>query len=269
MSTGGISGTGRLELAAVMSGGRRVVTPDDVVETLAVDAPAAAKKLARWCEQGWLRRARRGLYVPVPVDASDAGSWTEDPWVLAEAVWAPCCFTGWTSAGYWSLTDQMFRTTVVKTSGRVRRAQNRLLDHDYLVGHLASEHLTWGLAPVWRGERRVLVADPGRTVIDVLDDPALIGGARHAAEVVASYLSDHPAATLLEYGDRLGNRTVFKRLGYIASRARLDVDGLVAACADRISAGVALLDPSGARTGPRDASWGLRVNATIEADDVS
>lgn len=265
----GISGAGRAELALVLAGGRRVVTPDEVVAALAIDAATASKKLARWTEQGWLRRARRGLYVPVPVDVADPRSWSEDPWVLGDAVWAPCYFTGWTAANHWSLTEQMFRTIVLKTSGRVRRAKHRLLDHDYLVGHVADEHSTWGLSPVWRADRRLLVADPARVVVDSLDDLSVIGGGRHAAEVVAAYLTEHPGATLIEYGDRLGNSAVFKRLGYIAEHAHLDANGLVAACASRIASGISMLDPTGPSTGERDSTWGLRINVTITGQESS
>lgn len=265
----GISGAGRAELALALAGGRRVVTPGDVAAALAIDSATAAKKLARWTEQGWLRRARRGLYVPVPVDVADPRSWSEDPWILADAVWAPCYLTGWTAANHWSLTEQMFRTVVLKTTGRVRRSKHHLLDHEYLVGHVGAENITWGVSPVWRADRRLLVADPARVVVDSLDDPSLIGGARHGADVVAAYLAEHPAATLIEYGDRLGNSAVFKRLGYIAEHAQLDDADLVAACASRIASGISMLDPTGPSTGERDSTWGLRINVTITGQESS
>ena len=43
----------------------------DVVAALGVDADTAAKgEPSRWAADGWLRRARRGLYIGVPVDAA-------------------------------------------------------------------------------------------------------------------------------------------------------------------------------------------------------
>jgi predicted transcriptional regulator of viral defense system len=269
MSVRGISGRGRDELARVLAGGRRTITPDDVVRALGVDATTAAKKLARWATDGWLRRARRGLYVPVPVDVADPKTWSEDPWILADAVWAPCYFTGWTAASHWALTEQVFRTTVVKTTARVRRSAQRLLDHDYLLAHVGEEALTWGLKPVWRSERRILVADPARVVIDALDAPGLIGGIRHGVSVLEAYVEAHPASTLVAYGDRLGNRAVFKRLGYIAEHALSDVDDLVAECARRVSAGLSTLDPSGPGGGRRETRWNLLVNVGIARSEPS
>lgn len=263
MVSGGISERGRGELSRILAGGRRTLTPVDAASALGIDPAAAARRLARWTSNGWLRRVRRGLYVPVPVDVADPDSWSEDPLVLADAVWAPCYFTGWTAANHWALTEQLFRTTVVRTTGRVRRGTQYLLGQEFLVGHVMDEHMTWGVATLWRGDRRLDIADPARVVIDSLDDPAICGGIRHVAEVLETYLMAYPAADLVEYGDRLGNRAVFKRLGYIVERAGLDVDNLAAMCAERVSAGISWLDPTGVDRGHRVSAWGLRINATI------
>ena len=265
----GISGQGRRELARVLAETRRTVTPADVSATLGVDADAAAKKLARWTSDGWLRRARRGLYIPVPVDVENPAAWSEDPWILADAVWSPCYFTGWTAANHWGLTEQVFHTIVLRTTRRVRRSAERVLDHDYLLSHTADADLEWGTSAVWRDERRLHVADPSRTVVDAMDDPGLVGGIRHAAEIVEAYVADHPVATLMEYGDRLGNRTVFKRLGFIAERVLVDADELAAQCAARVSSGISQLDPTGPGGGERNAAWGLRINVAVEPREPS
>jgi predicted transcriptional regulator of viral defense system len=262
----GISRSGREELAAVTSRGKRLVTVDDVVDGLALDRSEAAKKLARWTEQGWLRRVRRGLYIPVPVDVEQPDLWSEDPLVLAHAVWSPCYFTGWTAANHWGLTEQIFRTTVVKTSRRVRATHQRLLDHDYLIGHTPDSTMAWGVRPVWRREQRVSMADESRTVVDVLDDPGIGGGIRHVAEILSAYLIDFEGDQLLDYGERLGNRTAFKRMGYLIEAMGLPHDDLLAACRERISGGVSLLDPEASDTGPRIGEWGLRANVRLEGN---
>jgi predicted transcriptional regulator of viral defense system len=203
------------------------------------------------------------MYIGVPVDATNPAAWSEDALIVAGRIWSPCYFTGWTSAGHWALTDQVFRTTVLKTAGRVRAPQVHLLDHDYLLAHASDDALHWGLRTEWHGDARLYFADPARTVIDVLDDPELAGGIRHAAEITDSFLDEHAPAILVEYGDRTGNRAVFKRLGYIVEALGRDTPDLVEACRDRVSAGVSALDPGGPEGGRRTMRWGLRVNVTI------
>jgi len=268
-SARGISQAGRAELAQVVGRGRRLVSVADVASALETDRTTAASKLARWTENGWLRRVRRGLYIPVPVDAENPASWSEDPLVLADGVWDPCYFTGWTAAGHWGLTEQIFHTTVVKTACRVRSARERLLDHDYVLAHVPERLMAWGTSAVWREDRRVRMADPARTVVDLLDDPRLGGGIRQCAEIVAAYLDERDWRTLVEYGDRLGNRTVFKRLGYLVEAAELDNEPLLDECRSRVSAGFALLEPGAPARGRRVARWRLRVNVRVEPRDTT
>ena len=262
----GIGSRGRSELAAVLGNGQRFVRPVDVASKLGIDPQDAAKRLSRWTSEGWLRRARRGLYIPVPLDASNPTAWSEDALAVAAAVWSPCYFTGWTAASYWSLTEQLFRTTVLKTSQRVRSSKVVLLDHEYLVRHVPTPAMTWGLKTEWQRELRLKMADPARTVIDVLDEPRLGGGIRHCAEILATYLHDHDAGLLVEYGDRLGNRTVFKRLGYLFETLHHDNPSHIAACRARLPEGVSALDPDGPPKGARLMRWRLRLNVEVHAE---
>jgi len=262
MSSHGISTSGRAELA-VVAGRRRFVSPDDAAADLGVDPRVAARKLAHWAEKGWLRRVRRGLYIPVPVEAERPEAWSADPMVVANEVWNPCYFTGWTAASHWSLTEQVFRTTVLKTAQRVRSSRERLLDSEYLLSHVGGDELEWGLESVWHEEVRLKIADPARTVVDILDEPRLAGGIRHAAEILDTYLDEHDPLSLVGYGDRLGNRTVFKRLGYLVEALGREELELLAECHDRLSAGIAQLDPDAPPDGPRVPAWSLRANVRV------
>jgi predicted transcriptional regulator of viral defense system len=265
----GISGRGRGELARVLATGRRFLTPADVAAELGVDTGTAARRLARWAEQGWVRRVRRGLYIDVPVHAPSPATWTQDPLVVAAQVWPGCYFTGWTAAGHWGLSEQAFRTTVLKTPGRVRAGTARLLDHDYLLAHVAGAALGWGLSTQWSDGVRLAFADPARTVIDCLDAPRLAGGIRHAGDILTAYLADRDPGLLVERAEEWGNRAVFKRLGYLAETLALDAPGLVAACQDRLSAGIADLDPDGPDRGRRVMRWRLRANVTVAGEGAS
>jgi predicted transcriptional regulator of viral defense system len=269
MSQAGISAGGRAELAQVLATGPRAITPTDLSSSLGIDPKEAAKKLARWASQGWLRRVRRGLYIPVPVDALNPEAWTDDGLVLASLVWKPCYFTGWTTANRWGLTEQVFRTIVVKTTQRVRSRSARLLEHEYLLGHCPEEHLNWGLKSEWNEGVKLLLADPARTVTDILDNPGLGGGIRHVAEIFDAFMNEGEWETLVKYASRLGNRSVFKRLGYLAETRGHGVPELLEVCRARISKGLSLLDPDAPPRGKRVTRWGLRINVNVGLQDPS
>lgn len=183
-------------------------------------------------------------------------------------MWGPCYFTGWTAASHWGLTEQIFRTTVLKSTQRIRSTTQRLLDHDYIVGHVAPDAI-WGVATIWRQEHRVQFADPARTVIDILDEPRLAGGIRGVGDVLTRYLEEHDPKTLIAYGEKIGNGAIFKRLGYLLEELALNQPVLVTEARSRLSTGISLLEPSAPASGPRSPRWGIRANARINKDDPS
>ena len=112
---------------------------------------------------------------------------------------------------------------------------------------------------------RVEVSDPSRTILDLLDDPALGGGVRHVSDVLRTWSEGdlRNDGLLLEYADRLGNRSVYKRLGFLVEALELPATDLIEECERRMSEGVVRLDPSGPEGGRRVNRWRLIANATI------
>lgn len=262
---GGLSQSGRKELSALFGGGERTVTVERAARVLGTSRPAAASRLAGWAAQGWLRRIRQGLYLAVPVDVPDPGSWTEDPWFLADLVWSPCYITGWSAAGHWALTDQMFRPTVVATVVRVRGVHQELAGNPYLVHHVPDERLAWGLRSEWRGDRRVLVADPAKCLAEMLGSPDLGGGIRHVLEMLDTYVSAQDMPALLDALDHLGNGAAFKRLGYLVERFEMTDETTIETISSRITSGISSLDPSIPARGTRVMKWRLLVNVDVAA----
>ena len=265
----GISGKSRIELAAALSQASRFLTPLTVASALEIDETAAAKKLSQWLRSGWVRRVRRGLYIGVPVEAQNPSAWSEDALVIATQVWAPCYFSGWTAARHWSLTEQVFRPIVVKTANRVRTSQVKLLDHNYLVSHIDPELLRWGLKSEWVDGVRLSFSDPVRTVIELLNDPTISGGIRHTAEILSTYLDDNDPSLLVTCAERFGNRTVFKRLGYLLEAMHQDFPDVISACHQNISEGYSTLDPGRPKNGRRITRWRLFANASISQEEPS
>jgi len=260
----GISGRSRDQLSRLTARGRQLVTVDDAVSRLKIGRAEAAKMMARWAEQGWLRRVRRGLYVAVPVDVEHPELWTADPFVIATAVWSPCYFTGWTAGNHWGLTDQIFQTVVVRTANRVRSPDQVLLNHRYLVGNVDVEKLQWGTRTEWLSNTQVRFADEARVIVDILDDPKIGGGIRHCTDMLRNYLAEHESAALIKYAERLGNAAVFKRLGYLCEEFHLADEEFLTECAQRLTPGTALLDPAVRKGGSRSTRWRIQANAQIE-----
>ena len=265
-TTLGISAANRRRLEQLHRASRGILTVAEAARILAIDANTAARLLAHWRAQGWIQRVRRGLYVLVPLGAVGRVGVVADPWILIARAFAPCYIGGWSACEHWDLTEQIFREVVVITSKPVRPRRGQIGGSGYLARVVAPKHL-FGTRRVWREQTPVDVSDPSRTIIDILDVPALGGGIRHVAEVVRVYFaSEHRNdRQLVEYGRRLGNHTVFKRLGFLLERFGLDANDLLAECRRAKSAGYARLDPSSPARGRLVRRWGLQLNVEVPA----
>jgi predicted transcriptional regulator of viral defense system len=241
-----------------------VATAADALE---LDRDTTARLLGYLARRGWLSRVRRGLYVAVPLDARQSGEWIEDSWIVADQIFSPCYIGGWSACEHWDLTEQVFRTQLVVTARKVHERDITLQGIPIrLTVRPTEKH--FGTVPVWRGQARVAVSDPSRTVVDILDDPRLGGGIRMVADIIQAYTASRQRddALLVQYGDRLGNRSVFKRLGYLLEQSGADVPKLIAACLERRSTGLTTLDPSVRADGRILRRWGLRINVTLRPE---
>lgn len=235
---------GRSQLVHVLAASGDVIHISDVTKALSISRTEAAKRLARWKEQGWLSRVGAGVYVPASINTLGSERVLDDAWILVPALFAPAYIGGRTAAEHWDLTEQIFKDVVVLTSQAIRQKHLTRQGFDFTLKHLSDEKI-FGTKTVWRHHTKVPVSDVHRTIIDMLDDPALGGGIQQVSDCLNAYLkrTDRSDPKLIEYGERLGNGAVFKRLGFLAER-QPDGAALAELCRARLTAGNAKLDPA-------------------------
>jgi len=239
----GIGKTDRERMAAILRGTKGTVSVEEAARILNVTSTDAAKMLSRWSKKGWMSRVRRGLYVSVPLESRTADVALEDPWLVADRLFSPCYIGGWSAAEHFDLTEQIFSTVLVMT---VKKPRNRKLDikgTSFLLRTI-SEKAMFGLKPIWRGQVKISVSDPTRTILDILAEPALGGGMRSVKDMLENYLNSEykDLGLLMDYGERLGNGAVFKRLGFLLEKTAPDETEAIGACSQRLTAGNAGLD---------------------------
>ena len=267
----GISERNRRVLTSLYRSVTGPFSVQEAADALSFTIPRTHRFLAYLAERGWLVRVYRGLYAPIPLDAINPSEWREDPWIVASKLFGPDCYIGgWTACEHWDLTEQVFRATVVVTTRRVRGKEAEIQGFPFRIRR-TTRRKTFGTKPVWRDQTRVHISDPTRTIVDVLDEPSLGGGIRHVADVVGTYfrVEHRDDKLLVEYLQRAGNRTAFKRLGYLLESLGVHAPALIRTCKTSLSTGVGLLDPSLPDDGPVVWRWRLRENGTIPSDGVT
>jgi predicted transcriptional regulator of viral defense system len=181
-----------------------------------MDRRQATKLLARWNTQGWIKRLQRGLYAPVPIASLGQSQVLDDPWLIVPTLFGPAYIGGWTAAEHWGLTEQIFRGVCVLTARSVRGKEKTIQGVDFSLKRI-SKRAMFGTKPLWRGRVKVEISNPAKTIIDMLDDPAIGGGIRHVSDCLGKYFSENKgtAEELISIGERLANGAVFKRLGFL------------------------------------------------------
>jgi len=250
------------KLARNSTGG--LVSVGAAAKALGLPSKQAATKLASLARRGWLRRARRGLYLVLPLETEPGKpAVVEDPWVLAREVFAPCYIGGWSAAEYWGLTEQLFRSTLVMTAANVRAKSNEILGHKFRLFRVPRSRLG-GAVDVWRGAERVAVSNRELTIIDCLRNPELCGGIRHLADIMREYGSsdEQDMTKLTSTAEGVASGAAWKRLGFLAEHLWPAEAHLIAEAGKHLTAGNVRLDPTVRRKGRLLRRWRLLVNVS-------
>jgi len=240
----GIGKTDRERMAAIIRGTKGTVSVGEAARVLNVASTDAAKMLSRWSKKGWMSRIRRGLYVSVPLESRTADVPLEEPWLIADRLFSPCYVGGWSAAEYFDLTEQIFSTIMVMTVQKPRDRRPNIKGTEFMLRTISKKAM-FGLKPVWRGQVKISVSDPTRTVLDMLIDPGFGGGIRSVKDMLENYLRSENInlEQLIEYGKQLGNGAAFKRLGFLLEKTAPDETEAIEQCRKRLTAGNTKLDP--------------------------
>jgi predicted transcriptional regulator of viral defense system len=240
----GIGKKSRLMLSQVIRQSNGFINTALVQKILHISRPRAKLYLSRWAQGGWLKRIRRGSYIPLEVETQNLSLVMEDPWIIAMGMFSPCYIGGWTAAHHWELTDQLYNDTLVLSTHPLPHFEQKIRDHTYIVRRINLKKM-FGLRILYRGNAKIQISDLHKTIVDILDNPVIGGGIRSAMDFLESYLRspDKNLDRILEYAKKMGNRTIFKRLGYLLSVLKCPEKTILAECEASISKGYSQLDP--------------------------
>lgn len=240
----GLGKRDREQISTLLGQTQGTISVKETASILGISQQAAGERLARWCSNGWLSRIKRGVYILIPLESTSTDIPLEDPWVIAEKLYSPCYIGGWSAGEYWGFTEQIFRTIVIKTTKKPKNRQPIINGTTYLLISTSND-LLFGLKTVWRGQVKVSVSDPTRTILDFLDEPKLGGGIRTTADMFSEYLkSEHRNLPLMvDYATRINNGAVFKRLGFLLEKFAPEETEAIETCQKNLSQGKVKLDP--------------------------
>lgn len=248
-------------LSRLSNQGRRIVTIDDLQETLPISRKSAKDMAFTLKEKGWLERLAQGKYLILPLAAGEDAVYTEHEFVIAAALVEPMYIGYWSALNQHGLTEQVPRTVYIVTT---ERADPRTIHGVTYRPVTVTERKFFGYRPTAIDSEQVNLATVEKTLVDCADHPEHCGGLTELAK--AMWKADRIGCdwgTVVEYLGRVGNGAATKRIVYLADVLDIDLPeywDLV----DRFTTGYPLLDPTREATGVHDSKYQLRLNVDPE-----
>jgi predicted transcriptional regulator of viral defense system len=242
--------------------GQYIFDTEDARAVLDSDQVNISKLLYRLARKRWLFRLEKGKYLILPLEAGMEGRYTVHEFIIAaHLIGEPYAIAYVSALSFHGLTDQVASTVFVASTKRRQDVTIEELDLHYRFIALDQTKF-FGIEKVLIDEESVAITDPTKTIIDGLDHPDYCGGIAQMAKALWRYRQSEAAdlEKMTAYAARLGNRTVFKRLGYLAEVLGLDVGNYPVHWREAISSGMSLLDPRYGKRGAYNTTWNLRLN---------
>ena len=241
----GIGKSYRKKLSQVLEGNPIVLSANIVSNVLNVSQQEAGRLLSRWNKNGWIQRIKHGAYIKIPIESTTAKIVIEEPYLVAESLYGPGYIAGFSAIKHWDFSEQIIESVTFYTSKKVK---NRNPNHGGIKFKLKtiSPYKLFGLKPIWIGSKKVNVSDPTKTMIDLLDDPKIVGGITIIVDFFSEYMDSefYDLELLINYSHKMNNKTIFKRLGFLYETVFNAKEEILLKFLNQISSGFSEFDPT-------------------------
>jgi predicted transcriptional regulator of viral defense system len=215
------------------------VSASTLAALLDVPRTRAYAMLRNLADQQLVRPVEAGKYLVLGLEPERGLS---DPFFIATRIVYPSYVSYWSALHYHSLTEQVPRTVFVATTLQHRPV---IFNGSRFVYVHLMPHKFFGYERE-PGNLPVLVADVEKTIVDSLDQLRYAGGLTEIVKALLSMGDRLDVEKIVDYANRMRNRTLCSRLGYLLQLVNRLVDGL------NISRSFVLLDPEAPAEGPYD-----------------
>lgn len=244
MTFSGIGTKSRIKLSKVLEKNSNIITATDVATSLNLSLKEANLLLSRWYQGGWVQRIKRGTYIPVPVEANNLNMTLVEPFVIVHSIYKDGYIGGFSAIKHWDFSEQIIETTYYFTSKQLKDHMPTYGNFIFKIKTVKPEKI-FGLKSIWYGSQKISISDPSKTIVDILNDPKLVGGMTIVFDIFQEYVeSEHcNLPQLLTYAEKMNNKTIFKRLGYMIETKFKTIPAGLENLEKKISMGYSNFDP--------------------------
>lgn len=223
-------------------------TPRVLADLLTLELPRVYRLVARLKTEGLIVEVEKGKYLVLGFEPERVLS---NPLFIASHLVTPAYVSYWSALHFYSFTEQVPFTVFVATTKKKRP----VTFHGFRFRFVTIQpRKFFGYRREVMGELPTLVADEAKTIVDSLDQPRYAGGVVEVARALRAALEAVDVPTLVEYANRMEDKSLGSRLGFLLETFGQPVEGL--ACSES----PVKLDPGRPRNGRYAPRWRVVVN---------
>jgi predicted transcriptional regulator of viral defense system len=228
-------------------------TPALVADLFSLSRRRAYRIIARLVAVGLADEIEKGKYLLLGLEPEHLLS---NPLYIGSHIVSPAYISYWSALHFYGFCPLVPRTTFVATTKKKRPVAYRNLHFRFVT---VKPHKLFGYRREQVSGLPVVVADEAKAIVDSFDLSTYAGGIIEVAEALRLALARAatPAVdvgTLVEYANRMQNRSLGSRLGFLLELLGHEAEGLVP------SDSTIKLDPSRPRVGNAVTRWRVVVN---------
>lgn len=186
----------------------------------------------------------------------------QNPYVIANAMLSEGAIAYWSALNLHGLTEQI--PNVVYVQSAKRKNDKKVFNVRYRFIQVKKEK-TCGIIQMGYDNERFRITDIEKTLLDCFDLPQYSGG--YEELIRAFYQAKINSCKLLDYGKKIGNLSVLKRMAFLSElfemKGFINFQNEVQKIRNQR---YTLFDPMGSNEGVFNAKWRIRVN--IEKDKL-
>ncbi len=231
-------------------------TPSLLADLLSLERRRTYRLVARLKDEGLVDEVEKGKYLLLGLEPERVLS---NPLFIASHLVAPAYVSYWSVLHYYGFTEQVPLTTFVATTKKKEPVSFR--DFRFRFVRIKPRKF-FGYRREMLGDLPVVVADEAKAIVDSLDLPQYAGGIAEVAKALRAALETVDVLTLVRYANRMEDKSLGSRLGYLLESLGYPAEGLIS------SISPIKLDPSRPRTGRTDSRWQVVANIS-EAEMIT
>jgi predicted transcriptional regulator of viral defense system len=226
-------------------------TPLLLADLFALERRQVYRLISRLKGTGLVAEVEKGKYLLLGLEPERVLS---NPLFIGSHLIAPAYVSYWSALHYYGFTEQVPLTTFLATTKKKRPVMFRGFRFRFVS---IKPYKFFGYRREGLGDLPALIADEEKAIVDSLDLPGYAGGVGEAAKALRAALDVLDVAVLVEYANRMADKSLGSRLGYLLETLGLPTKGVIR------SASPVKLDPSGPRSGEMVTRWQVIVNIPL------